>query len=364
MVSHGVTKNVNLPILNNVLIRIIDKTVRFTTTNLEIAVTATLRGKVDDEGEFTVPSKLFSDYVSLLSNDRVDVELINDSIAIESLATKTKIKGIPASEFPLIPKLDSTIAYRLPVADFRRALGRVIFAVSTNESRPELSGVLMKFEPTGPSGSLLLAATDSYRLSEARVPLHEGSGSSERSVIVPVRTMAEIARILGAFKESGENRQTLEIVVADNQILFLYDSIELISRTIDGKYPDYRAIIPESAKTTITVSRDELQKGVKASALFTRSGINDVQLIVDSALSKLTLRSSDSQTGENESVLLGEIAGIDNAVTLNFRYLLDGINAIDGDRVSLKLVDGAVPCLLEPANELKNYLYIVMPIRQ
>lgn len=364
VVSHGATKNVNLPILNNVLIRITDKTVKLTATNLEIAVTATVRGKVDAEGEYTVPSKLFADYVSLLPNDRVDVSVADDAMTVESSATKTRIKGISASEFPLIPKLDGSQTYRVPVADFRRALGRVIFAVSSNESRPELSGVLLKFQPNGPTGELLLAATDSYRLAEAKVPLHEGSGGGERSVIVPARTMAELSRILGAFKETTDAKVTLEIAVAENQILFVYDTVELISRTIEGKYPDYRAVIPDKAKTSITVSKEELVKGVKTTALFSRSGIFDVRLVADAAEKKLLLRSTDNAAGENETVLLGELDGTDNNVTLNYRYLVDGVNAIDGDRVTLRMVDGNTPCLVTPAGELKNYLYIVMPIRQ
>lgn len=364
IVAHGATKNVNLPILNNVLLRIADKSLKMTTTNLEIAVTATIRGKVDVDGEFTVPSKLFAEYVSLLPNDRVDVTLVDDALLIESSATKTKIKGIAATEFPVIPKIEKTDSFRVPVVDFRRALSRVLFAVSGSEARPELSGVLMKFIPNGPSGELLMAATDSYRLAEARVPLHEGSSMSETSVIVPARTMSELSRILGAFKESTDAKSTIEIVPIDTQIMFFYESVELVSRTIEAKYPEYQAIIPDSAKTVITVHRDEFAKGIKTSALFSRSGIFDVHLAADAAGKRLLLGSTDNQIGENETVLLGDVEGIDNTVTLNYRYLLEGVQAMDADRVVVKMVDGTTPCVLSPAGESPKYLYIVMPIRQ
>lgn len=364
IVSHGAIKNVNLPILSNVLVRVADKTIRLTTTNLEIAVTATVRGKVDEDGECTVPSKLFAEYVSLLSNERVDVALQGETVSVESAATKTKIKGIAATEFPLIPKVEHAGAYRVPVVDFRKALGRVIFAVSANESRPELSGVLLRFQPNGPAGELILAATDSYRLAEARIALHEGAGQAERSIIVPSRTMAELSRILGAFKDTVDAKATLEIVVADNQVLFLYETVELVSRTIEGKYPEYRAVIPENAKTTVLARREEVIKGVKTSALFARAGINDVQLGADAAGKRLLLRSTDSQTGENETILLGDVDGVDNMVTLNFRYLLEGVSAIDSEQVAIKFVDSATPCVLTPAGDKPNYLYIVMPIRQ
>lgn len=363
LVSHGATKNVNLPILNNVLVKIEEKAIRLTTTNLEIAISATVRGRVDEPGEYTVPSKLFADYVGLLPNARVDLALAGDALSVETTSARTKVKGIPAGEFPLIPKVERTDAFRVPIADFRRALGRVIFAVSGNESRPELSGVLLKFQPKGPEGELILAATDSYRLAEARVPLHEGAGIPERSVIVPARTMAELLRILGSFKDSPDAKATLEVVAGDNQVLFAADAFELVSRTIEGRYPDYAAVIPESAKTTVGVHREEFLKAVKTSALFSRSGIFDVHLAADAAGKRLVARSTDGQTGENESVLLADVAGPDNAVTLNYRFLLEGIAAMDSEQVMIKLVDAGTPCVLVPAAGPK-YLYIVMPIKQ
>src|SRR3989339_1236276 len=169
--SHLPVKNVNLPILNNVLILAKNGTIRFTSTNLELAVSCQIRGKVEEEGECTLPSKLLFDYVSLLPNERVDfLEEDNHVLRIECGTFKTKIKGLPATEFPLIPPVTAETAYRIKGEVFRRALSQVLFAAASNEARPELSGIFLHFR-SGKNGEkeAVFAATDSYRLAEARV---------------------------------------------------------------------------------------------------------------------------------------------------------------------------------------------------
>lgn len=368
-VSHVAGRQGNLPILSNVLVRLDSKMIKLIATNLELAVTATVRGKVETEGEFTVPAKLFSDYISTLASERVDVALAGDALEVSGGRSKTKIKGIPASEFPLVPEVlrEGSPSYRLYAPDFRKALSRVLFAASPNDSRPEISGILFKFESNGPHGRLVLAATDSYRLAEATLGLHEGSlVQAERNVIVPARTLAEVVRILGAAtRATEETPATVEVVLALNQILFVYGSVEIISRLIEGNYPDYRAVIPENAKTTATIARDVLVGAVRTAALFSRSGLYDVHLALVPG-GTATISSADAQTGENVTELSAEIQGNENKVVLNHRYLAEGLGAIDSPGITIKLIDGANPCLLLPAEQPpgQSYRYVVMPIKQ
>jgi len=364
VVSHIAGKNVNLPILANVLVKIDDKIVRLLTTNLEVAVSVEIRGKVDATGEFSVPAKLFADFVSLVSGDRVDVELVGDSFEVRGGKSRTKIKGLPASEFPLVPQVSKDKSFRVPAADFRRAASKVIFAVSANESRPEISGVLLRFEPQGPAGRLTMAATDSYRLAEVQIPLHESPGIEARSVIVPARTLAEVLRILSSFKDTSELPATIELVLSENQILFSYGPVEVVSRTIEGQYPDYKAVIPEAVKTTVVLPRDELIKAVRSASLFSRSGLYDVHL--SAGPGKLVVASADSQIGENETELAAAVEGGENKITLNYRYVSDGLAAIEGGGVVMKIIDSANPCVLLPQEDVPGmkYLYIVMPIKQ
>ncbi|MDD4995133.1 MAG: DNA polymerase III subunit beta [Patescibacteria group bacterium] len=363
IVSHITSKNINLPILNNVLVKIEDKSVRLSTTNLEVAINCTLRGKIDEPGEFTLPSRLFSDYVNLLPAEAVEIETTDTNLGIKCGNYETKIKGLPASEFPLIPQVVKKKVYSCSASEFKRALSQVIFAVSPNESKPEFAGICMEINRENESGRLVLAATDTYRLGEASLALEKGSGAENASAIVPVRTMAEVLRILSAFKDDAEAPENLEIAFSESQIVFTLGNAELISRVIEGQYPDYRQIVPADFKVTAKLSRDELAKAIKTTSLFSKTGLFDVTLEFVPPRG-IIIRSIDLQTGENKVELAGEVSGAENKITLNYRYLLEGLNALPGSEVSFSLVDAANPCLIRSIGNEKEYFYIVMPIKQ
>ncbi len=366
IVSHITSKNIQLPILNNVLLKTEGKILKFFSTNLEISISCLVRGHVENEGSFTVPSKLFSDYVNLLPNDRVDIELLeNDSLYISCLNHETKIKGIASNDFPLAPKVNTTAKFRTNVKDLRLAIEEVIFAASPNETRPEISGVLFNFKPAGNlNGRLILAATDSYRLAESEIGIN-GEGENVK-VIVPARTTAELFRILSSKRDDLSAGESLEISIGESQIVFTYDNIELISRIIEGRYPEYTQVIPETFGTEMVIEKNDLVSAVKTAALFSKSGLYDVTFSVN-ANGDLLISSADNQIGENKSKIKSELKGKENKITLNYRYLLDGVNRITLDKLDLKLVDGTSPCVLTPAESLPDghkYLYIVMPIKQ
>jgi len=366
IVSHIANKSVNLPILENVLIRAEESGLRFMATNLEIAVSCNIRGKVESQGEFTVPSKLLADYVTLLPKERVDVEQADAALTVSCGTYQTRLNGIGAAEFPLIPTVESEQKFSVNVNDLRRAIGQVIFSVASNESRPEISGVLFKFVPQNGNLSLVLAATDSYRLAEKTLTVNkEGSSKldEQMSVIVPARAVAEVVRILGVFKDAVDNPENIEIVVADNQIMFSYGDVELISRTIEGKYPDYRQLIPASFETEVTIQKEDLLRAVKATSLFSRTGLNDIHLKFR-ANQAVKVKANNPQTGEHSAEVDGETTGKDNGITVNFRYFIDGVNNMETEKVTMQLIDGVSPCLVRPAGESPDYLYIVMPIRQ
>lgn len=365
VVSHIANKNVNLPILGNVLIRAEDSGLKFMATNLEIAVSCTVRGKVEERGEFTVPSKLFSDYVGLLPKERVDVRQEGSGLAVSCGTYQTRMTGIAASEFPLIPTIEHQQSFVIGVNDLRKAVSQVLFAVAPNESRPEISGVLFKFVPEGNGINLILAATDSYRLAERVVPVRKDGStalSEAVSVIVPARTVSELTRVLGVFKDALEGAETIEIAMDGSQIMFIYQNVELISRTIEGRYPDYRQLIPHQSKTTVSLRREDVIRAVKATSLFSKTGLNDIHLSFTPG-APVRLTANNSQTGEHTVDVEGSIDGVENKVTVNFRYFLDGVNNVESNEFLLELVDGISPCVMRPKGG-EDYLYIVMPIRQ
>ncbi len=361
IVGHITAKNINLPILNNILIKVEDGNIELVSTNLEIGISHQLRGKIEKDGVFTVDSKLISEYVNLLNpNEKVKVEEKEGELRIECGNYRTKIKGESAKEFPLIPSLPKNSYYSCRAEELRSALNNVIFAVSNSENRIELTGVLFSFN----KGGLSLAATDSYRLAEREVEIKsEAAAAAEQRTIVPAKTVQELLRILNSLGDSGEPgaNQELRIYLSENQILFTVDSVDLISRLINGHYPDYQQIIPTKTQTDVIIKRTELVRAVKATALFSKTGINDIMLQFSN--NKVIVSAFSGASGESQVELEAEIKGGDNEITINYRYLLDGLNNISGDRVRIGIINNNSPCILKPEAE-DNYLYIVMPIRQ
>lgn len=360
--AHLTTKNVNLPILQNVFIKAENGSVRFTSTNLEIAVNCIVRGKIDEPGELTIPSKLFFDYVSLLPNDTVNALTEQHTLSVECGNYKTKINGLSASEFPLIPKVEGEKTFQIQVDEFKKSLPQVLFSVASNESRPELTGVVMKFYNFEGEGRLKMAATDSYRLSEKIIPIL-GVVSNEEQIVVPSKTLFEVGRVLSVFKDEVDSPSNVTLQLSKNQAVFSYGPVELISRVIDENYPDYEQIIPKQFQTKAVLDREDFMKAVKAASLFSKNGLYDVTLQFDPVKNLVEAQSIDATRGQNTSSCDAELVGQKNTVTINYRYLLDGLQAIGSDRIIFELIDASNPCLATPEGKTEAYRYILMPIK-
>ncbi len=353
IVNHLAGKNTTLPILNNVLLKAENGILELSTTNLEVGVKCQVRGKVEEEGAFTVQARLLSDYVNLLPAEAVNLELADAEMKVSCQSYKTKVKGMSAEDFPLIASVDTKKSIQLPVNDFKEALNQVIFSVALDETRPEISGVFFQLDSKG----LILASTDSFRLAE-RILVTKNPSSDEDNFIVPYRTLQELNRILG--EATGE--EPLTIRWTENQVAFEFDGIELISRLIEGQYPDYKQIVPTNFKSEIVVDSKELVQLVKSASLFCRAGINDVTLIAKADKGELEITSSNSQLGENKGSIGAEISGDTNEIVFNYRYVLDGLQNMTGKKVRLKLIDKHNPGLFLPEGET-GYTYIIMPIK-
>lgn len=359
-VAHLSSKNINLPILNNVLIKVRKDGVEMISTNLEISINNFVRAKVESEGEFTVDSKVINEYVNLLPDDKIEIELKNDELLVKCQNYKTKIKGQEASDFPILPSIDSDLYYSVNISDFKNALSGVSFSTSNNENRIELSGVFFNFDG---KGNLILAGTDSYRLSEKTIKYKQGVSEEERSIIVPSRTVQELIRILNNFKleEQLGSEDEIKIYPNEGQIFFSFSSTNLMSRLISGSYPDYKQIIPDKEKTIILVNKNDLVKAVKAGGIFSKTGINDIG--IKNQKDSLHIYSSSSQAGENFVDVSCKTKGSDNEIFINYKYFLEGLNAINSENVIIKIVDNNTPCLITAEND-DTFLYLVMPLKQ
>ncbi len=356
----GVTgKNVNLPILNNVLLRATEQKVEVAATNLELALVVSLRSKIEEPGAFTVPARTLTDFVSLLPNEKIDLELKENELLVRCGKSSTKIKGSSAEDFPVIPTMEGGEGFVVEAVEFREGLNKVLPAAAKNDIRPELAGIFFGFNNPDRPG-LVMAATDSYRLAEKKVVLKQGTGAVK--TVVPGRTAQEMSHILTVTDESFPETSA-RILVGENQIMVNYGSAQLISRLVEGQYPDYTQIIPKSFKTTAEINTAQMVKEMKAAGLFTTSGVNAVSLALKPGTGTIEINSTSTQTGEYASEISAEITGEENTALLNNRYVLDGLNNMSSEEVVLKMINGDSPCILMPKDD-DNYLYIVMPIRQ
>lgn len=367
IVGHISNKNTSLPILNNVLLQTAEKTLKLRATNLEIGITHLVRCKTIEDGEIAVEAKIFADYINLLPKNNIELETEKSNLLISCGNYTTQINGNQTDDFPLIPTIQKSGGYKIGLADFKNGLSQTIFAASVNDLRQEISGTFFSFSNS--DKKMTIVATDSYRLAEKIIdftPLD----NNENNIIAPLRTVQEILRILNLNEDVlNENSDvaSINLYIDDNQILLENNNTELVSKLVEGQYPDYKQIIPKDSKTNIIINKNELQKAVKTASLFAKSGIYDIELKISLKDNELEIFSENSQLGRNSIKISAQVSGEDNGIVLNFRYLLDGLQNINTDQVSIDIIDMATPCVIRPYKDEKvdqNYLYLIMPIRQ
>lgn len=359
LVSSIAGKQVNLPILSNILVQVNESGVKLIATNLEISVSVNLRAKVEQTGSFTVPAKTLTDFVHLLPEEQVELEKQDNEIFIKCGKSSTKIKGMDAEDYPVVPGIEEEHPYVVEVDNFKNSLSQVVIACAKNEIRPELSGIFFGFFTNDFQG-LTLAATDSYRLAEKKLSVSQGS--DEVKVIVPARTAQEIIRLLTMSKDQ-QAENNVRLWVGENQIGLRYDDFEFSSRLVDGKYPDYTQIIPGEFKTTSVFSAAAMINKIKAASLFTTTGVNAVSFDLSPEQSNIGISSTSTQTGEHSSEIEADVKGEENSILLNHRYVLDGLQNIESEEIEFKVNSGDAPCLFRGKGK-DEYVYIVMPIRQ
>ncbi len=352
IVSKAITPNTTLPVLNNILLKAEANKLHLSATNLEVAIQFFIPAEVKNEGSITIPAKLLSSYVNLLKDERIDVELVSgDSVQIKSPSSQTKIKGINANEFPVIPKVEKENIFKVPRKDLETAISQTVFAASTNTSRPVLSGVLFDVN----KDELKVVATDSYRLAEKTITLKEKT-DLDMECIVPARTIMELGKILARAED-----EEVELSVSKNQVLFVLGDVQLMSRLIEGKFPPYEKIIPKETKTKLEVLDEALANVVRRVSLFARENNNSIKISATND-GKLTVATDETRVGEEKAELDVKIQGDNNKISLNAQYLLDVLNYIQSDNILFEIDDKLSPAVVRPLKE-KDYVYIIMPLK-
>lgn len=337
-----------LPILNNVLLKTDNGLLYITSTNLEIGLRTQVRCKVEVPGEVCLPAKIISDLITALPSGNIELETTEQGVEIRADNYKTKIHSLPSDEFPIIPQVDRKQVLTLPTQEFKKALESVIFAASNNETQPELSGVLLKTDTNG----FRLVATDRYRLAEKIAPL---GGTDAREIIIPHRTVQEIVRII------GQQQLDFELILSDTQLAAVFGETEIVSRLVDGQYPPYQQIIPQTSNTELVVDTQQLLSALRTSGIFSRSN-NSVILDynVDDKLIKISASSHD--LGESVITVTADIKGESGVILLNHRYVIEALQTITDSQVVIKVVNDSAPVVFTPQTT-SGYLYLVMPIK-
>ncbi|MCL5411835.1 MAG: DNA polymerase III subunit beta [Patescibacteria group bacterium] len=353
LVGRCVSAKQALPVLSNILLQTEDGRLKLCATNLETSITLWLGAKVEIEGSITVPARLLIEFVSSLPNEKIDLDLKDESLTVTCASYSANIAGIAASEFPPIPILEEEPNLLVDPKIFSKAAGQVAFAASADEGRPVLTGVF--FESA--KGSLNLVATDGYRLTKKTLDVTAEIGEG---VVIPARSVSEAIKVASEAEE-GEMLK-VAVTKSKNQAIFALGNIQLATRLLDGTYPPYQNIIPKSFTTRLVVGVEDFLKSVRAASVFAKDLGNVIRLKLDPKTNRVTLFSATAQLGEGTSSFEASLEGEEVEAAFSSRYLTDTLSALNTTQVSLELNSATSPVVFKPVGE-ENYLQIIMPVR-
>lgn len=353
-VERAVGTGISLPILKNILLKTQSGKLKIAATNLELGINRFVNSKIIEEGAITIPFEAFFVIISNSDSERIQIETEKNNLLVKTDNYNARIQGSPEAEFPIIPTINNQ-KNNLDIngATLKTALNEVVSAAQLSEIRPEISGVLFDFQIT----FLKFVATDSFRLAEKTIFDRDYKTNLTQGfkIIVPLKTIQEIIRTL------DEDQET-KIIIDQNQILFKNQNQEILSRLIDGQYPDYEQIIPKKAETEIILPKEKFLSAIKLVGSMSSKN-NDIKLGTQIGAKTLEIYSANQYIGENNYIIPSKINGPEfKNLTFNWRFLTEGIKNIKSELISMS-VNGDIKPTVIKSTEDQSYLYIVMPIK-
>lgn len=352
IVAAAIGDNQNLPILKNVLIKAADDAISFTATNLEIATTCRVSGKIIEEGTLTIPIGLLVSIINNIKSDRLNFETKGSLLEIKTDNYSAKIQGLSADDFPPSPKIKNPENYlEIKGVFLREAIQQVDAAAQISELRPELSSIFFNFSIE----TLKLAATDGFRLAEKTIPAANFIAKNQEpfTMLMPLKTAHEIQRIT-------RDDEVVQIYFDSNQVLIKTERLDIISRLIEGNFPEYTQIIPQKFISEIVVNTGEFLNGIKLAAVFGQKN-GEVEIRIDPGKKAVEIISADQALGENAYLLPAKINGEGITIVFNWRYLMEPLKVIKTEEVLLGFQEEANPASIRPASD-GSYFYIIKPI--
>ncbi len=357
-VGRAAATRTTLPITNNVLLATDQGRLRLAATNLEMAISCWLGAKVETEGAITVPARLLTEFIGSLPNDKVDISLSprTKTLGLKCARFEARISGVDAKDFPPIPKIEDGVTTKVEVEALRQGIGQVVFAAATDESRPVLTGVSAEFD-----GDLLtLAAADGFRLGVYKLPL-AASVSEKTTAIIPARTLAELNRLVTDQEEAIE----ITVNASKSQILFRLKDTELVSQLVQGTFPQYAQLIPQSYNTHAVVDVAQFLMAAKTASIFARDGSGIVRLVMtpggEVTPGKLTVSARSEEIGDDVGEIDAIVQGEEAKIAFNGKYLIDVLSAIPEPQIALEVTNPSSPGVIRPVG-VDNYVHVIMPM--
>jgi len=362
-------KQIALPILENILLETEKGMLRMSATNLEIGVFIKVGAKIEGEGSLTVPAKLLGNFVgNLPNNGNITLEIKEQLMKVESGSFSAKIKGLSSQDFPIIPETKGDFLFSISGEVIKEIIPKLLTSVSIDSTRPELSGVNLIFREK----EIHLASTDSFRLTEGIVPIKMENQDSytlftakNPSVIIPANTLSEVVRTV------DQGVDEVKVIVEESQIFFQIGNVRIVSRLINGKYPEYKQIMPETFASKAFMNKEELIRAVRIASFFTESKAGEVTFVLKPGEQKAEIKAQSAEKGENSASFMLAGDGPNQEIVFNPRYILDGINTISSPEVALLSNSASTPVALRAMvaedKQMKiseKYTYIIMPINK
>ena len=342
-------KNLNLPILSNILLDADGKDLKLISTNLELGVEIIIPAKIENKGKITIPSNIFNSFLSNISgSDQINMEIQNNNLIISTNNNSTLIKSQPIDDFPSLPKLKSDDKFSIPIIDFISGLKKVFYSCSLSTIKPEISSVYLYSNKTN---MITFTATDSFRLAEKKFNYFFPELGP---ILIPFKTVVEIIRIF----EGKEGN--LDILFNKNQINLKKDNIVFISRLTDGIFPDYNQIIPKKFIADIIINKEFFINSLKISGVFSGK-LNELNMVVNSEDGFLTIKTSNNESGENIAKIPAKITGESVKITFNYKYIYDCLPNINSEEIILRFSGEGKPLLITGAQD-NTFQYLVMPM--
>ncbi len=345
-VQNVISAKSTLPILSNILIETQQDTLKLTATDLDIGISCAFPVDIHEPGMITIPAKRFADIIKELPDDRVSINTKkNNLITIETKSCQFKIMGLPYEDFPKLPEFKEGGVIKLEQSTLKEMLALTSFAVSLDETRYILNGILFKIN----HNNLTFIATDGKRLAVIEKKLQQ-STEKDLQIIVPLKTIQELNRNL---QEEGE----LLMLLGNNQVLFDLGNVVIISRLIEGEFPDYQQVIPPVSENKISVGREEFLLAIRRAALLSTPDYQAVKLEVFK--NKLVVSKSTPDVGESREEVTMEYHGREIAIGFNPGYLIDVLKNLKEEKIEFELTDTEKPGVIR----MGGYVYIVLPMR-